>query len=150
MKKLLPPILFLALVAFIVGLSMSELFAEAAMHQSGIPVWEVALSAGLGLALLVGGRLQFQRADAEIMTFNQPRNLVTNGLYRVTRNPMYLGFFLLLVGIALYLNFWAALAAPVIFFAVANWWYIPAEEKAAAATFGEPYLAYKGTVRRWI
>jgi len=104
----------------------------------------------LGVVGLVGARIQFARAQAEIMTFDTPRNLVMDGLFALTRNPMYLAMMLVVTGAALLVDRWCGMLAPALFFAAANWWYIPFEERAAAAAFGEPYLAYRSQVRRWI
>ncbi|WP_425087710.1 hypothetical protein [Stappia sp.] len=63
---------------------------------------------------------------------------------------MYLGFTLTLAGAALLLNTVSALIGPLVFFAVANLWYIPREERIADKLFGEPYRAYRARVRRWL
>lgn len=150
MQKILPPILFLALIPPMLVLPFVNLQILKTVHNFGLPYWEIGICATLGLVLLIGARLQFKRANAEIMTFGQPQNLVTTGFFRVSRNPMYLGFLILLIAVALYINLWQALIAPVIFFLVANYWYIPYEEEASMEAFGSSYRAYKEKVRRWI
>jgi protein-S-isoprenylcysteine O-methyltransferase Ste14 len=147
MRRLLPPVL--------VGVLLMPLFALRRVQplMDPVPDWLIIAGPLLALLALVGlavARRQFARADAEIMTFNQPRNLVTAGLFAHSRNPMYLSMLLLLAGGALLTGHWIALLAPAIFFIAANWWYIPFEERAAATTFGEPYLLYAARVRRWI
>ena len=72
------------------------------------------------------------------------------GLFARSRNPMYLGFTLLLLAAALAANLWLALAAPLAFFLAAAFWYVPAEERAVRAAFGEAYEIYAERTRRWI
>lgn len=150
MQKFLPPFMFLALIPPMAALSYFNLEVLRILHQTGVPYWEIGICTGIGFALLIGARVQFKRANAEIMTFATPRNLVTTGLFRFSRNPMYLGFLILLIAIALYINLWQALIAPLIFFLAANYWYIPFEENVAMEAFGSPYRQYKEEVRRWI
>jgi protein-S-isoprenylcysteine O-methyltransferase Ste14 len=119
-----------------------------ALGAIGTPIGVLLLA--LGFAGLVGARLQFRRSASEIMTFAQPRNMVTSGLFRFSRNPMYLSMLIILVGAAATIDLWCALAAPLLFFAAANWWYIPFEERAAALAFGDEYLSYRQHVRRWL
>lgn len=150
MRRLLPPN-FVGIA--LVGLGALYAFhpeTMTVMHAGGAPLGEVAIVGAVALALLIGGRLQFAKADAEIMTFATPRNLVTSGLFRVSRNPMYLGFTLLLAAAALAVNTWCALIAPLAFFLAAQLWYIPAEERAARDAFGHDYEAYAARTRRWL
>lgn len=150
MSKVLPPILFLALATSMLLMQFIPVDTFKAIHKSGVPNWEVAISAILGLLLLIGARLQFNKNDSEINTFKSPRNLVTTGFFRFTRNPMYLGFFLILLSFALYVNIWQALLGPLAFFIAAHYWYIPIEEEAAREQFGEAYHNYCKNVRRWL
>ncbi|MFN3261947.1 MAG: methyltransferase family protein [Pikeienuella sp.] len=147
MPRLLPPLLFVLLLA---PLALLWLY-----HPEGMPMradrpmpWDVPLP--LGLAALLMARIQFGRAGAEINTFREPKGLVTGGLFRFTRNPMYLGFLLLLLAAAFFVNHWCALLAPLAFFVAANLWYIPHEEAALRRAFGKTYDDYAWRVRRWI
>ena len=149
MRLLIPPylvVLLLLSLGALYALHPSEL---AVMHAGGPPIGEISLVLGLGMLLLIGARIQFARSGSEIMTFATPRSLVTTGLFRYSRNPMYLGFTLVLVAAALAVNTWCALAAPIAFFAAAQYWYIPAEESAARAAFGPDYESYMARTRRW-
>lgn len=150
MRRLLPPVLFVLLALSLIALWLLHPTATGLMHDAGLPVGDVALAALLGIGLLIGARMQFARADAEIMTFATPRNLVTDGLFRFSRNPMYLGFTVVLLAAALAVNTWCALAAPLAFFLLAQFWYVPAEERAALATFGADYERYRARTRRWV
>jgi len=76
--------------------------------------------------------------------------LVSDGLFRWSRNPMYLGFVLLLLGIAILLGTATPFAGPLIFAIVADRWYIGFEERAMRQKFGADYEAYRRRTRRWI
>jgi len=76
--------------------------------------------------------------------------LVTSGIYRWTRNPMYLGMSLILGGIGLAAgSLWFLIALPIAMIAVTKL-AIEREERYLAQLFGQPYLDYKARVRRWL
>lgn len=104
----------------------------------------------LGLGLLGSARMLFRRRAANIMTFGEPNNLVTEGPFRYSRNPMYLGFTLVLFGAAALSGHLVALVAPLGFWLLAHGWYVPFEERAAQLAFGPAYEAYCNKTRRWI
>ena len=76
--------------------------------------------------------------------------LVTDGIYRYTRNPMYLSLLLLLLGYAVDLWCWPALLGPAAYVAYITRFQILPEERVLESKFGADYLAYKQKVRRWI
>ncbi len=80
----------------------------------------------------------------------QASTLVTEGLYRFTRNPMYLGLLIMLAGWSVYLGNLAALALLPLFVLVISRWQIVPEERVLEQKFGDEYLAYKRSVRRWL
>lgn len=77
-------------------------------------------------------------------------HLVTSGLFRFSRNPMYLGMLILLSGFALALTNWLSLLAPVLFVVSMNTLQIKPEEVALREKFGKEYEAYCRRTRRWI
>ena len=111
----------------------------------------------IGLVLVVGGfgvanwhaRL-FRRLNTNINTFGEPGSLTREGLFRRTRNPMYLGMLVCLIGTACMLGSLSPLVGPLGFFLLANFWYIPIEEKAMASKFADAYRDYQRSVRRWV
>ena len=76
--------------------------------------------------------------------------MVTEGPFRFSRNPMYLGMLLIILGAAVKAGFAEGFAFAFVFFLVANFWYIPFEEKNMEDMFGDTFEDYKKTVRRWI
>jgi protein-S-isoprenylcysteine O-methyltransferase Ste14 len=106
--------------------------------------------AGAIVALL--GVASFRRAKTTVnpMKPETASSLVVSGLYRRTRNPMYLGLLLILLGWAAYLSNALALALVPGFVIYMNLFQIRPEEKALASRFGSEFAAYWARVRRWI
>jgi protein-S-isoprenylcysteine O-methyltransferase Ste14 len=104
--------------------------------------------AGVGLNLTADRA--FKRAGTPVSPFDPPTVLVTTFPFSISRNPMYLGFTLLLLGIAILLGTVGALLPVVIFLFVIDRRFIALEERSMAAAFGATWMAYAATVRRWI
>ena len=113
-------------------------------------VWLGAAVAAAGGALALWGERTFAGAGATIKPFERSGVLVTSGPYRFTRNPMYLGLVSMLVGLALALGTPAPWAAAALMAATLQLRFIRNEERALAASLGEPYQRYRESVRRWI
>jgi protein-S-isoprenylcysteine O-methyltransferase Ste14 len=103
-----------------------------------------------GLAVAATQNRRFARVGTNIMTFDDPDVLVSTGWFARSRNPMYLGFLVGLLGVALVVGTTTAMVGPVLFFLAADKWYIPFEERRLLAVFGPDYEAYRGKVRRWL
>lgn len=104
-----------------------------------------ALAIGLGFAAFRQARTTIDPVHIDAATA-----LVVRGVFRYTRNPMYLGFTLGLAGWAVALDTAWALTGPVLFVLFIRRFQIAPEERAMEAKFGDAYLAYKRAVRRWI
>jgi protein-S-isoprenylcysteine O-methyltransferase Ste14 len=104
----------------------------------------------LGFLIGIGAMMAFQRARAIARPHDLPARLVTSGVYRFSRNPVYLGFLLILVGLPLDIgSYWGILLGPVLIF-LFNRLVIEPEETLLAQKFGDEYRSYKSKVRRWI
>ena len=125
------------------------------------PILDVPWAVRLGSALVLGlaggitsaaGVLHFRRAGTTIdpMRPDAASVLVSAGVYRFTRNPMYLGMLLVLLGWAVYLSSLPAMVLPAAFVLYLNRFQIAPEERALAARFGDAYEAYRRRVRRWL
>jgi protein-S-isoprenylcysteine O-methyltransferase Ste14 len=147
MTRLLPPVL---LLIFLVLLPVFDRLLPLARLVDPPWTWLGLLPAIAGLLIAVAGRLAFRKAGTEINTFRQPGNLVTGGVFRVSRNPMYLGMALLLLGAAIGCGSLSPLLLAGVFVVIADRWYIRFEEAAMTRTFGDDYRAYQQTVRRWL
>lgn len=147
MQRLLPPIVFV-----IAALSMWALHACAPVATL-VPSplnWAGLILIVCGLAAARWGAVTFRRIGTEIMTFGRPDRLVTHGLFRYTRNPIYLGFVIALAGLAMTLGSVTTLIPVLGFFLLADRWYVPFEERRLLETFGPSYEQYASTVRRWL
>ena len=147
--KIPPP-----LVALATGVLMW--LASSLMPPFAIPDMirvSVALAAALiGIGLDLAGLIAFLRAKTTINPLKPASSaaLVTSGLYRVTRNPMYLGMLLVLLGWAMFLsNLAALLIAPLFAFYITRFQITP-EERVLAKKFGAAFMVYQSQVRRWL
>lgn len=145
--KMLPPVWLLLTIGLM-----------ALMHVY-LPLMEIPgrLPAIAGMGLLVFGlvmmawsALGFGRAGTNIVPFQEATALVTSGFYRTTRNPMYLGMALMLIGGALTAGSLGAFLPIPLFVLVIHYQFILGEEQFLEDAFGDDYLEYKHKVRRWI
>ncbi|CAG1008807.1 protein-S-isoprenylcysteine O-methyltransferase [Burkholderiales bacterium] len=145
-----PPPVVALLVALAMWGASRESAAPAAPDLVRVPL-AIALAV-VGAAFDVSGFLAFRRARTTInpMKPRSASSLVESGVYRVTRNPMYVGLLFMLCGWTVFLWSWWALPGPLAFAAYIGRFQIAPEEKALAALFGARYLAYKARVRRWL
>jgi protein-S-isoprenylcysteine O-methyltransferase Ste14 len=94
---------------------------------------------------------KFRLAGAELdPTSESSRAFITDGPFRLTRNPMYLGLTGAALGMAIWVGTWPMLAAPVATFFTANFVHVPFEEAKLRRQFGEAFDAYTRHVRRWL
>ena len=144
-----PPIVALLLAAVMWLLSLVVPRVEA-------PPWlRVALALAIavpGAAFSIAGAVAFRRAKTTLNPLRPEAasTLVTGRVYRITRNPMYVGLLLGLVAWAVGLSSLEALVGPVAFMLYINRFQIGPEEKALSAKFGGDYAAYTAKVRRWL
>ena len=106
----------------------------------------------LGMAIVAISLWSFAKARTTPNPM-QPKNatrLVTSGIYTLSRNPMYVGDAIMLMGIAIWLGSVPSLLLVAPFVAWIDRFQIPAEERALAEIFGERYAAYGREVRRWL
>lgn len=107
---------------------------------------------GIGLGVMILGIAAFIRArtTADPLHPEKASTLVVSGIYRVTRNPMYLGFAIMLLAFVVRLSAWPGVIVVVLFVAYMNRFQIRPEEDALEARFGEAARDYRRSVRRWI
>lgn len=147
--KVPPPVVTAAAGAIMWGISR---FAPQVAVPSGIR-W------GLSVAILVGGIgfsaagvRSFRRARTTLKPTRpeEASSLVRTGIYRVTRNPMYLGLLFALGAWAVFLSSAWALLGVAGFVLYMNRFQIEPEERALSRLFGSDYASYKASVRRWL
>ena len=108
--------------------------------------------AALGFAISVAGIVSFRQAQTTInpMKPDMATALVSSGIYRKTRNPMYLGILLGLLGWGVFLANALSVLCAFVFVPYMNRFQIRPEERSLAALFGVEFMAYKASVRRWM
>lgn len=115
--------------------------------------WAVSLAIAVaGVACSVVGVWSFRRARTTVNPTKPERasSLVSTGIYRITRNPMYLGLLLVLVAWAIFLSSAWALLGAAGFVLYMNRFQIAPEERALSRLFGSTYASYQARVRRWL
>ena len=145
-----PPFLYLA--CLLLGLALDHVLPlPLALPEAALIRWPVG--GGLvvvGLAIVAGGIRNFSRAATPVPS-NQPvRALVTTGIHGWSRNPIYVGMFLLYAGVG-----WAARSPWVLVLALPlaitlRYGVVAREEAYLERRFGDPYRDYKARVRRWL
>ena len=105
-----------------------------------------------GLAIILAGVLAFRRKATTVDPLHPGKasSMVTGGIFRLTRNPMYLGMALILLGFALLANNPLMLFGPLLFAAWITRFQIAPEERALEQLFGAQFLEYRSRVRRWV
>lgn len=109
-----------------------------------------AVLACAAAGLLAGALGRFRRAGTAVEPWRPSTALVTDGVYRFTRNPIYLAFALLHLGLALAFDSLLALASLPPVLALVQAGVVSREERYLGAKFGEEYRRYRASVRRWI
>jgi protein-S-isoprenylcysteine O-methyltransferase Ste14 len=106
----------------------------------------------IGLSISISGMVSFRRAKTTINPSkpSAASSLVTSGVYRYTRNPMYLGLSITLMAWGVFLSNALALLAVPLFVLYINRLQIIPEERVLSSLFGAKYAAYKEKVRRWL
>lgn len=146
----IPPLLVVAIVA-----------AAMAGMDHAMPALRISIPAGtvlslvcyvLGTGVAGAGVLAFHRHKTTVNPFTPERSstLVVSGVYRLSRNPMYLGLLLALAGWGIQLANVAALLLVPLFVLYMNRFQIEPEERALMAMFGERFAKYSATARQWV
>jgi len=146
-----PPVIDAACVALMWWLA--KLVPQAQLWPRGGAALVLALALALAGALIaLAGVREFARVRTTINPLAPARasSLVTSGIFGHTRNPMYLGMLLALLGWAVYLGSAAALPGPLLSVLLLNQLQIKPEERALRQRFGAEFDRYAARVRRWV
>ena len=145
-KGPMPPVIILIAILF-----------QIALHKL-LPImiifekmdWIGIVMGFLGFFIFTGSTLLFRINKTTMIPFQDPSFLITNGIYKYTRNPMYLGMLFVQFGIAIYFGSISPIIIPFLFIPIMNSRIIQHEEVMLEKQFGESYIIFKNSVRRWI
>ena len=147
-KRRFPPPVYLVLTLIVMSLLNYHL---------PIVRWWTPPASYAGFILIVLGTWMtgysarlFTRAGTPLIPFERTTTLITYGLYRFTRNPMYLGLVIIVLGVAILQGSLGSFLPLPVFVWILQTTFVRGEERFLEALFGAQYLDYKRSVRRWI
>jgi protein-S-isoprenylcysteine O-methyltransferase Ste14 len=147
-SKVPPPAVVLVIGVFmwLVSRAAPSLHFDVPAHN-----WLAIVLVSVGFLTGISGVVTFRRAKTTVdPTKPRASSLVTWGVYAITRNPMYLGGLVMLLGWAVFLsNALVFLFLPVYVLFISRFQIAP-EERALKSLFGETYVAYQARARRWL
>ena len=142
-----PPLIYIA--GFVIGYLLDRAVPlRLTSRPLGEPLgWALA---AVGVALMGSAVMTFRRAGTSLNPAKPTTRVVVHGPYRLTRNPMYVGWVILYLGCVLLTNtVWPLASLPVVLVLISRA-VIAKEERYLEAKFGDAYRAYKARVRRWL
>jgi protein-S-isoprenylcysteine O-methyltransferase Ste14 len=146
-KRILPPTYF---VFFLVLMAVLHFLLPVAEVVPS-PLWLLgSVPLALGIVLNLVADQAFKRYQTTVKPYEESSTLITSGVFRLTRNPMYLGMVFILTGIAVLMGSLTPFVVIPFFVVLMNRVYITVEESMLAQKFGENWEAYAAKVRRWI
>ena len=147
-KRIIYPPMWLAF-GIIVQFVCNEFYPGIRFTSTAGPViGGLILLVGLALLVVAGGL--FKKADTDMIPFRDVSALVTTGVYRFTRNPMYLGMALVLLACAVTVGAATAFIVPPVFMVIIHFRFILPEEQMLREIFPDDFPTYCQQVRRWI
>lgn len=144
----IPPVL---VVLFFAGI-MALVAHYSVIDLSAFISYVAAIFVGIGAIFCIAGVVSFRLAKTTVNPNNpeQATELVTTGVYKLSRNPMYVGFAFILLGWGVWLMSIWAIACIAGFVAYLTLFQIIPEERALSKIFGQQYTDYMNRVRRWL
>ena len=145
--KIPPPILVIILTS-LVYISSTKLELIYLPYRQTISI----LILVIGLIIIISPIVNFIKSKTTVnpVKFKNVNRLVTTGIYKHSRNPMYLGMIIVIISITVYYLNYLSVFSPLIFYIWINKFQISREEIFLEDKFGDEYLKYKSKTRRWI
>jgi protein-S-isoprenylcysteine O-methyltransferase Ste14 len=137
-------------ISAVVGIALGWLIPLRFVPASAPAAWLGGLVFVAALVLFAWAVTSMTRAGSNVPTSMPSKIIVANGPYRLTRNPIYLGMMLSLIGLAIAFDSVWSLAALVVFFLVIRYGVVAREEAYLERKFGDDYRSYRAHVRRWL
>ena len=148
MPNLPPPLL--PLLFFIIGVALHlTIWRVQPLPQ----IWNLAIGIIIvlcAIAIAVSSFRSFKRRGESLAIHIPTQNLVSHGIYKISRNPVYLSFILVAIGLGCIINSLAVILSVIASFAALNWYTISKEERYLRRKLGEEYEDYCRRVRRWL
>jgi protein-S-isoprenylcysteine O-methyltransferase Ste14 len=145
--KILPP--FLMLIHLIVAFTLKWMIPLSTPAPQVVKVIGWMILAG-GFLFAIGALRELNKADTSPIPHEPTTAIVTSGVYRFSRNPIYVGFVCTVIGLPLALgNYWGLILSPAMIYYF-NELIIKHEEAYLEKKFGDVYTSYKSRVRRWL
>tara|TARA_B100001939_G_C16891031_1_gene595396 strand:- start:858 stop:1307 length:450 start_codon:yes stop_codon:yes gene_type:complete len=145
--KIPPPILVIILTSLVY-------FSSTKLELIYLPYRQIVsvIILIIGLIVIVSPVVDFIKSKTTVnpVKFKNVNRLVTTGIYRYSRNPMYLGMILIIISTTIYYLNFLSVFSPLIFYIWINKFQINREEIFLEDKFGSEYLKYKSKTRRWI
>jgi len=147
--RIAPPLVYLGGV--IVGVAVHAFVMPLPIGLSpGLRIAVGVAAAVLGLVLMGGAIGLFRRTGQDPKPWESTPEIISTGVYRITRNPMYVGMALLQIAVAVGLaNWWIIILVPVVL-AIVQATAVRHEEDYLERKFGDEFTRYKASVRRWL
>lgn len=116
------------------------------------PLWNLLGLVPLALGVIINlvADKAFHKANTTVKPFEESSALITQGVFRASRNPMYLGFVLILIGIAVLMRSLTPYVVVLAFAILIDRMYITVEERMLAEKFGTEWEEYRQSTRRWL
>ncbi|MDG2060653.1 MAG: isoprenylcysteine carboxylmethyltransferase family protein [SAR86 cluster bacterium] len=145
--KIPPPIIA---IAFIVILYISSVWMDSYIFEGQL-IFSLFIFI-LGLGCVLSASTQFRRINTTVNPLNpeSASHLVVDGIFKFTRNPMYLGLCAVILAFGIYVGTWFVFILLPLFVVSINYLQIVPEEIALQKLFGDEYVSYCNSVRRWI
>lgn len=147
MNKILPPTHFF--IYLIISILLHYAFPIAQIINSPAN-WLGFIFFAIGGLLNIWADQLMKKNKTTVKPLEKPSTLIQTGPFKISRNPMYLGIALLLVGAGFILGSVTSFVGVILFVAAMEMVFIPKEEKILLEQFGEEYMAYKKKVGRWV
>jgi protein-S-isoprenylcysteine O-methyltransferase Ste14 len=150
MNKLLsfrPPRIAMVLLAISIGLWFFSP-PEALVRIPNILMASISII--FGFTVMTWAWLQFRKSETAVCPTAKSSLIVTRGVYKYSRNPMYLGMLLMLAGASIFMGTIPSMFAPIAFFVIIDRVFIPYEEEKLMSSFGDVYSNYQKVTRKWL
>lgn len=142
-----PPLLYLLAVVLTATLHW---YWPIELLPTAVATWLAILFAGIGLVLIAWGVYTMRQARTAINPYQPTSNIVDSGPFRFSRNPLYVGMDLVVIGIAAWINTLWGLPVIALVLVTMHYGVIQREERHLGDEFGEEYRAYRRKVRRYL